>query len=126
MDGTLSTDETLSADKADDLDETLPYSNDVGYRIGFDPKALLVHSSDSEPEFETDDVELLTHKFIPQEDPAPFSTSFVEEEGEDGNMGGGDGEEVQEVEVGAQVGVTESQATKVSKAWEEVLIKFQN
>ena len=41
-------------------------------------------------------------------------------------MGGGDGEEVQEVEVGAQGGVTESQATKVSKAWEEVLIKFQN
>ena len=106
-------DATLSAEsdnelEQEDLDDTLPYSYDVGYRIGFDPQAPIIESSDSESESEN--LELLSHRYVPDGDPAPFSTSFVEEEEEEEENGdvGEEGEVVREVDVGA-----ENQAPKV-------------
>jgi len=79
---------TLDADE--DLDETLPYSlpyedndkdkdnNNIGYRVQWEPlNGSLVETVE-------DGGELCTHKFNTDEEPAPFSTSFVEdEEGEE-------------------------------------------
>ena len=84
--------ETLSAEsdhEPEELDDTLPYSYDIGYQIGYDAQAPIVESSESESESE--DQELLTHKFVPDGEPAPFSSSFVEEEEEEEEEEHGDG-----------------------------------
>jgi len=83
---------TLDADE--DLDETLPYSlpyeyndkdednNNIGYRVQWEPlNGSLVETSDSETE--EDGGELCTHRFNSDKEPAPFSTSFVKDEGEE-------------------------------------------
>ena len=82
-------------DADEDLDETLHYSlpyedndkdkdnDNIGYRVQWEPlNGSLVETSDSETE--EDGGELCTHKFNTDEEPAPFSTSFVkDEEGEE-------------------------------------------
>ena len=117
--------ETLSDHEVEDLDKTLPYSYDVGYRIEFDAQAPLVRSSDSESDLEpeSDHLELLTHKFIQDRETAPFSTSFVEEERDEGVV---DGEEVEEVEVGATRRIAENQEPKVSPSIVQTLTVIES
>ena len=74
----------LEEDGLNDSQETIPFSYDMPYRIGWDPQSSEITESESECEVEAEDAvpELYSHKFIPDKDPAPFSSSFVEEEDE--------------------------------------------
>ena len=106
--------ETLSADDLntsradsedtlsdDELDATIPYTYDLGYRIGWGP----LNPSDaesSESEIEQDDVELHTHKIVGETELAPLSTCYVEEEeeeeGEEEELSGGFHPKVADIE----------------------------
>ena len=71
-------DETISVDW-NDSQATIPYTDDFGYRIEWGPR-LSTDSESAESETETNDTpELFSHKYIPDRELAPLSSSFVED-----------------------------------------------
>ena len=72
-----------------DLDKTIPYAEDSVDEIDApDSYRIIINdvecggSSDSEID-ESENVQLFTHKFVPECEPAPFSTSFHGDEGDE-------------------------------------------
>ena len=71
-------DETISID-FNDSQATIPYTDDISYRVEWGPR-LSTDSESSESETETSDTpELFSHKYVPDRELAPLSSSFVED-----------------------------------------------
>ena len=111
--------EALSEENGlNDSQETIPYSYTMPYTIGWDPRARSVSESESESESVVDMPELYSHKFIPDGDPAPFSSSFVEEEEEE--------EDEEELREGPALQVEDADQSKQSQVYFYDKTQFQS